>query len=86
MYAQSGHNNHTQRESAGSGQKILESWRRVGPPPDLSAVPALDTKIILSYSLASFQSRDMAKGTSQLPHLTGTAPKSQGRTMISLSW
>lgn len=62
-----------------------KSWRagvEFGPSPDLSTGPAPKS---LSPTLASFQSRDMAKGSSQLLHLTGTAPKSQGWTMISLS-
>lgn len=35
-----------------------------GPRPDLSATPALDINVLLSFTLASFQGRDVAEGIS----------------------
>lgn len=64
-------------ESMGSEQKLGTDGGETGSLPHLSVVPTPEIKVILSYTPASFWSRDMAKGISQLPYPKAAAPKSQ---------
>ena len=85
MCAWSGHNNLTQSSLWALSRNSGRDGGEIGPLPHLSVVPALDIKVILSYTPASFWGRDLAEGISQLPHPKGATPKSQGWTMFSPS-
>ena len=63
--------------SMGYEQKLGRDGGETGSLPHLSVVPTPEIKVILSYTPASFWSRDMAKGISQLPCPKVAAPISQ---------